>query len=60
MAVFKNKNETWSVKMYTTNGKRVEKRFKKKADAESFETQTKTRSVNRNLFMQVLRRPVFL
>jgi site-specific recombinase XerD len=49
MAVFKNKNETWSVKMYTTNGKRVEKRFKKKADAESFETQNKNQKREQKL-----------
>jgi site-specific recombinase XerD len=49
MAIFKNKNETWSVKIYTTNGRRVEKRFKKKADAESFETQNKNQKREQKL-----------
>jgi integrase/recombinase XerC len=38
VSVNKNKSGTWSVKIYNPNGRRVEKRFKKKADAESFET----------------------
>jgi site-specific recombinase XerD len=49
MPIFKNKNETWSVKIYTTNGRRVEKRFKKKADAESFETQNKNQKREQKL-----------
>lgn len=41
MSVYKNKNGTWSVTIYDLQGRRKEKRFKKKADADAFETQIK-------------------
>jgi site-specific recombinase XerD len=43
MSVKKTKNNTWSAVIYDDLGRRKEKRFKRKGDAEAFESQNKSR-----------------
>jgi integrase/recombinase XerD len=49
VSVVKNENGTWSAVIYDLKGKRIEKRFKRKSDAEAFETQNKNQKREQKL-----------
>ena len=49
MSVYKNDSGTWSAKIYAPDGHQIEKRFKKKADAEAYETQNQNQKREQKL-----------
>src|ERR1035437_1179398 len=49
MSVNKNESGTWTAVVYNPDGKRIERRFKKKIDADSFETFTQNQKREKRL-----------
>ena len=58
MSVKKNKSGTWSAVVYDIRGKRDEKRFKRKSDAEAFETQNKNQKREQKLVHANLKKSI--
>ena len=49
MSVYKNESGTWSAKIYDPDGHQIEKRFKRKSDAEAYETLNKNQKREQKL-----------
>jgi site-specific recombinase XerD len=60
VSVYKNKNGTWSVTLYDLHGRRKEKRFKRKSDADAFETQNKNLKRDQRLVQSNLKKATVL